>query len=95
MRSDVCENCKFWKPIGIKRGNDGNDYNVGQCRRYAPHLLSGSGTGYYIHSFWATTDERDWCGEHQYPEGAIVSKSVEFQLPLPSTTGLTISKWSK
>ena len=48
-----CRNCKYW--------NSGLDV-VGECRRYAPRKLYGTGTGYDSEQF-PETQAGDWCGE--------------------------------
>lgn len=62
-----CKTCEFWKSLATKE-EYGKRVTYGECRRYAPRVLSGSGAGYYIQSLWATTVETDGCGEHKERE---------------------------
>ena len=56
-----CWSCIFFVP---KSDEDGDDTNLGRCRRHAP-TLGG----------WPAVFETDWCGDHKLNENSgVVSK---------------------
>lgn len=82
MEIRKCENCRYWRQIENAMLPGNIEYLAGQCRRYAPHLLSGSGTGYYIHSLWAVTSSEDWCGEFREkdnPDPTVESQQLSLK----------------
>ncbi len=51
---EECSSCRFWKR---HVGDDGWDYDNGECRRRTPTASKGETEFPY-------TDEGDWCGEY-------------------------------
>jgi hypothetical protein len=60
-----CKNCKFFDET-YERAE-----GVGACRRYAPRLVSGVGTGYEERLFPLVVDD-DWCGEYVIAEDRVL-----------------------
>ena len=61
-RKVACYNCRYFRIT-----NEGTEEQVFECRRYAPHVLSGSGTGWSKQLFpYIYAD--DWCGEYKPKE---------------------------
>jgi len=57
-----CGSCKFWNCTD--EPTDDNPNPEGECRRYAPRILSGSGAG-WSDTLYPPTAMMDWCGEHE------------------------------
>lgn len=55
----ICRNCKFYTVDKIELTIIDK---YPQCRRYAPRMLSGSGTG-WSGDLFPKVDETFWCGE--------------------------------
>lgn len=55
--NERCENCKFFF-IDVVDG-----FETGCCRRFAPRILHGSGTGYSSQRF-PVVGVNEWCGEY-------------------------------
>ena len=51
----LCESCKWW----VKKHEPCGD---GECRRYAPRIICGAGTG-FARWEWPTTRNSSGCGE--------------------------------
>lgn len=69
----TCTTCRFWRPAFTARSE------FGECRRYAPRPDSvhdpkyTKGIRLNVAMGWPTTQEGEWCGEHQ-PKPNILRK---------------------
>ena len=50
-----CASCRFYFP------------EKGECRMYAPRIISGSGTG-WSDQYWPTVSPDDFCGQYERKE---------------------------
>ena len=57
----TCKYCYFFNKDGYVDILDSNNVK-NECRRYAPQMLSGSGTG-WSNQLFPNVKESDWCGE--------------------------------
>lgn len=61
-RKNICKTCNtFFNDVHI------HELEEGECRKYAPRVVHGSGTGWSDTRF-PTVDFNDWCGEHSDEE---------------------------
>ena len=59
MNDVSCVKCRFYKAVLH------TEYEpAGECRRHAPTMLSGSGTG-WSDKLFPGVNEGDWCGEFE------------------------------
>ena len=63
--TETCENCEFWQIVF--KGDSAEPENFGECRKYAPRILSGSGTG-WSDQHWPHINKNQWCGEWEAKE---------------------------
>ena len=59
MKTNICVMCIYYSPL---EDQPREDCFTGECRRYAPNILMGSGAGYSDQKFPHTL-ESYWCGE--------------------------------
>jgi hypothetical protein len=61
----MCKNCIYFFVAKPKDNEyDTSDDTYSQCRRYAPHAISGVGTGSSSQLF-ARIEGDSWCGEYK------------------------------
>ena len=59
-----CATCIYWSKVDEPFSDGGGD--EGECRRYAPQMLSGVGAG-YSDQLHPKTKQNHWCGEYRSP----------------------------
>jgi len=64
MSKLTCKDCTFFGVEVVEKGAwSSADSDLLQCRKYAPRVLHGSGTG-WANQRWAEVNPAvDWCGE--------------------------------
>ena len=64
MKEDkTCKNCRYFYYTTKPNSNqDGLELDKSECRRYAPRVIHGSGTG-WANDLFANVSPDDWCGE--------------------------------
>ena len=70
LKQKTCIECFFFRAIpktDILGEHVGEDEDFGECHRYAPRQLCGSGTG-FSNDKWPHLQKDDWCGEFQIKE---------------------------
>lgn len=62
-----CKSCRFFHTLMIQEsGFDDTVAAAGfECRRYAPRMICGAGTGYAQGVWWPRASPDDWCGEFE------------------------------
>ncbi|MFZ2992622.1 MAG: hypothetical protein WA061_02795 [Microgenomates group bacterium] len=79
--AERCGNCRFFDTGNVEMNPETNGETIKpHCRRYAPHTLSGSGTGWSGQLF-PIVNENGWCGEwvcheHEWKETEDSSSCV-------------------
>ena len=66
----ICKNCMYFTFDFIKQYQTNEEDKRFQCRRNAPQILCGSGTGWSGQLF-PIVRENDWCGQYEVAEEKI------------------------
>lgn len=73
MTERRCDKCEFWGELSKEDLPDGVYFTMatGECRKKAPRIIHGSGTG-WSNQKWPYTQYDRWCGEFKEKTNATV-----------------------